>query len=98
MQIEPSNKIRNALRDFAIDQQIPFYALQQQTGLLRTLMIRNTQAGDFMVLLQFFETKPKEQEKVLTFLKNEFPEIEKFPERTVSPILRELPSCLRFPV
>lgn len=75
LQIEPSNKIRNALRDFAIEQQIPFFDLQQQRGLLRTLMIRNTQAGDFMVLLQFFESKPKEQEKVLTFLKNEFPEI-----------------------
>ena len=75
LQIEPSNKIRNALRDFAIEEQIPFFDLQQQRGLLRTLMIRNTQAGDFMVLLQFFETKPKEQEKVLTFLKNEFPEI-----------------------
>ncbi len=69
LQIEPSNKIRNSLRNFAIDQQIPFYDLQQQRGLLRTLMIRNTLAGDFMVLIQFFESKPKEQEKVLFFFK-----------------------------
>jgi len=75
LQADPSNEIRNALLAYAIAENISFYDVKKQEGFLRTLMIRNTQAGDFMVLVQFFESNSKAEEKILSFLKNTFPQI-----------------------
>jgi len=76
LQANPSNAIRNAIRDFAIENKLPFFDSKAQQGFLRSLMIRNTKAGAFMVLIQFFyEDKPL-QETLLNFVKDQFPEIQ----------------------
>lgn len=75
LQADPSNAIRNSLRDFAIENNLSFFNARAKEGFLRTLMIRNTQKGDVMVLLQFFYEDQALQEKVLGFLQNKFPEI-----------------------
>ena len=47
------NKIRNAIRDYAIDHGITFFDLRQQVGLLRDIIIRNSASGEWMVVIQF---------------------------------------------
>ncbi len=75
LQADPSNAIRNAVRDFAIKNQIPFFNTRQQTGVLRTLMIRNTSIGEWMVVVQFYKEDLKKRTALLDHLKTTFPEI-----------------------
>ncbi|MGB2416883.1 MAG: 23S rRNA (uracil(1939)-C(5))-methyltransferase RlmD [Flavobacteriaceae bacterium] len=75
LQGDPSNAIRNTVKDFAIKHQIPFFNTRQQTGVLRTLMIRNTSIGEWMVVVQFFKDDLKKRTALLDHLKITFPEI-----------------------
>ena len=75
LQANPSNAIRNGLKNFAIDQNIPFFNPRQQEGALRTLMIRTSSTGQIMVVVQFFSGTKQQIEIVMEFLKNSFPEI-----------------------
>ena len=47
------NKIRNEIRDYAIEHGITFFDLRQQVGLLRDVIIRNSASGELMVIIQF---------------------------------------------
>ena len=47
-----SNEIRNAIRDYAYEHNLVFYNLRTNEGLLRHMMIRTSNTGDLMVLLQ----------------------------------------------
>lgn len=75
LQEEPSNSIRNEIRDFAIKNGLSFFAVRDKVGLLRTLMIRTTSNGEIMVLIQFFENQPENIELMLNHLKTKFPQI-----------------------
>lgn len=75
LQEEPSNSIRNEIRDFAIKNGLTFFGVRDKTGLLRTLMIRTSSNGEIMVLIQFFENQPDNIELLLNHLKNKFPQI-----------------------
>ena len=75
LQGDPSNAVRNAVKDFAVKHQIPFFNTRQQTGVLRTLMIRNTSIGELMIVVQFFKDDLKKRTALLDHLKTTFPEI-----------------------
>ncbi len=75
LQEEPSNQIRNAVKDFALKHHIPFFDPRHKTGLLRTLMIRNTAIGEWMVVLQVYQDDRHAIEKLLEHLKQTFPQI-----------------------
>lgn len=75
LQADPSNAIRNAIKKFALDHHYSFFDLRNQSGLLRTLMIRTTSIGEIMVLIQFFEKDLEKIEALLQFIREEFPEI-----------------------
>ena len=75
LQGDPSNAIRNAVKDFALEHQIPFFNTRQQTGVLRTLMIRNTSIGELMIVVQFFKEDTESRIALLDHLKTSFPEI-----------------------
>ena len=47
------NKIRNEVRDYAIEKGLSFFDLREQTGLLRDVIIRNSASGEWMVIVQF---------------------------------------------
>jgi 23S rRNA (uracil1939-C5)-methyltransferase len=47
------NKIRNEVRDYAIEHGLTFFDLRQQVGLLRDVIIRNSASGEWMVIFQF---------------------------------------------
>ncbi len=47
------NQIRNEIRDYAISNGLSFFDLRAQTGLLRDVIIRNSNTGEWMVIIQF---------------------------------------------
>ena len=75
LQADPSNAIRNAVKDFAVKNEMEFFNTRNQTGLLRTLMIRTTSIGEIMILVQFFKEDKANRELLLDFLSEEFPEL-----------------------
>ena len=75
LQEDPSNAIRNEIRDFANKHNLTFFNPRNHEGLLRTLMIRTASTGEIMVLIQFFEDNKDERELILDFLAERFPEI-----------------------
>lgn len=54
------NKIRNSIRDYAKEHSITHYNLREQHGLLRDMMIRNSNTGEWMFLMQFGPNRPIE--------------------------------------
>ena len=50
------NRLRNAIRDYAFEHELSFYDLRAQHGLLRDMMIRNSNTGEWMLLIQFGKT------------------------------------------
>lgn len=70
-----SNDVRNDLRAFARENNLSFYDIRNQSGLLRNLIIRTTSTGQTMVIVQFGENDPESIDLVMEFLKGKFPEI-----------------------
>lgn len=73
-----NNKIRNAIRDYGYKKGLSFHDQRKHAGLLRNMMIRNSNTGELMVLMQFCITNPAEQTQALElmqYLGDTFPEI-----------------------
>ena len=47
------NEIRNFIRDYALENGLTFFDLRQQVGLLRDIIIRNSNSGEWMLIVQF---------------------------------------------
>jgi len=75
LQPDPSNQIRNSIKQFAVENNISFYSPRNQNGLLRTLMIRTSSTGEVMILIQFFENQTKNIDLLMNFIKNSFPQV-----------------------
>ena len=73
-----NNQIRNEVRDYAIEHGLTFFDLRQQVGLLRDVIIRNSNTGEWMVIIQFHydETGGEQEAKgLLQHLADTFPQI-----------------------
>ncbi|MCC6370337.1 MAG: 23S rRNA (uracil(1939)-C(5))-methyltransferase RlmD [Bacteroidia bacterium] len=75
LQPEPSNSIRNAIKEYALKNKLTFFDVKNKSGLLRTVMIRTTSTGEIMVVLMVFEWLEKEVMELLHFLIEKFPTI-----------------------
>ncbi|RYE52617.1 MAG: 23S rRNA (uracil(1939)-C(5))-methyltransferase RlmD, partial [Sphingobacteriales bacterium] len=75
LQSSPSNEIRNSIRDFALSNAISFYDLRAHEGSLRNLIIRTSTTGEVMVIVVFAYANEEEVEKVMSFVKERFPQI-----------------------
>ncbi|MBU2951805.1 23S rRNA (uracil(1939)-C(5))-methyltransferase RlmD [Tamlana agarivorans] len=75
LQADPSNAIRNAVKAFGIENNLEFFNTRNQTGLLRTMMIRTSTTGDIMVMVQFFKEDKEKRELLLDFIAEKFPEV-----------------------
>ena len=75
LQADPSNAIRLAVKQFALDNNITFFNPRKQYGMLRTLMIRTSSTGEIMVLIQFYEEDKDKRGLLLNHLATTFPEI-----------------------
>ncbi len=75
LQPDPSNAIRNAVRDFALENDLKFFDIRAQTGLLRQLYIRISSVGEVMVLVSFYQDDKEPITALLNHLKEKFAEI-----------------------
>ncbi len=70
-----SNRIRNFTKAFCQENNMKFYDLLQQVGLMRNLVIRTTSTGEVMVLVIFFQNEEEKINLLMTELQEAFPEI-----------------------
>ena len=75
LQEHPSNEIRLAIRNYAIENELDFFDLKSQDGFLRTLMLRQNSKGEWMILIQFFKENEEQRIKLLNFILEQFPQI-----------------------
>jgi len=72
LQPEPANQIRNSVKAFALEHQLDFFNPRDREGFLRTLMIRNSNRREFMILIQFFRENKAKREALLNHLVKNF--------------------------
>ncbi len=75
LQEEPSNAIRNFIKNFGIDNELEFYNPRAQEGLLRTVMVRISSNGETMVVIQFFKEDVIKRELLLNAIIEKFPNL-----------------------
>ena len=72
------NQIRNAIRDYAFENNLNFFDLRGQKGLLRDIIIRNSNTGEWMVIVQFHYDQEGDEQKAKALLQHvadRFPQI-----------------------
>ena len=72
------NRIRNEIRRYALEKGLVFYDLRENSGLLRSMMMRNSNTGEFMLLMQFRIETEQEREQAMQLMEHlsvTFPEI-----------------------
>lgn len=73
LQDERSNEIRNFIRDTAIRENMSFFDIREQHGLLRNLIIRNTSLNEWMVVVVFYEDDKEKRELLMQAVYEHFP-------------------------
>ena len=72
------NQIRNSVHDYAVEHHLSFFDLRQQVGLLRDVILRNSNTGEWMAIFQFhYDETGGEQEALglLQHISDRFPQI-----------------------
>ena len=62
------NEIRNEISRYAKENSMSFYDIRAQHGLLRDLMMRNSNTGEFMLLVQFHYDEEGDEQKAMQLL------------------------------
>ncbi|MXV39036.1 23S rRNA (uracil(1939)-C(5))-methyltransferase RlmD [Flavobacteriaceae bacterium Ap0902] len=75
LQTDPSNTIRNEVKNYAKANDLEFFDPVAQSGFLRTLMIRTSTTGEVMVLFQLFKEDQDAREALLNHIQSKFPAI-----------------------
>ena len=65
LQSDPSNKIRNTVREIAKNQELSFFDSRTNEGLLRNMVLRITSLGEILLIMAFNQG---EDEKIAPFL------------------------------
>ena len=72
------NQIRNDIRDYALGTGMKFYDIRAQHGLLRDIMVRNSNTGEWMVLIQFHYDEEEDDARAKALMQHvadRFPQI-----------------------
>lgn len=72
------NQIRNAIRQYAYDYHLSFFDIKALKGLLRNLMFRSSNSGEWMILIQFKFESPKDEASakgLMQYISDKFPQI-----------------------
>ncbi len=75
LQADPSNQIRNEVRNYAAKNNLTYFDIRDKGGFLRTLMIRVTGTDEIMVVVSVYDWLEKELFSLLEHLKTSFPQI-----------------------
>lgn len=77
--MEPLNdRLRNGVRAYALEHGVSFFDLRAQTGVLRNMMIRLSETGEAMVVMQFCIRSEEDESAamgVLSYMHEAFPEV-----------------------
>ncbi|GAB3007075.1 23S rRNA (uracil(1939)-C(5))-methyltransferase RlmD [Niabella terrae] len=75
LQAEPTNALRLAVKDFALQQGWPFYDLRGQHGFLRTMQVRLCETGEWMANIVVGTADQDKINRLMAFVLQQFPEI-----------------------
>lgn len=75
LQDDLSNKIRNAVRKFTLQNGYSYFHHRFNNGLMRNLMIRNTTIGEWMVVVVFYEPEQEKIDQLMQYIRDTFPQI-----------------------
>jgi 23S rRNA (uracil1939-C5)-methyltransferase len=75
LQDDPSNQIRNFIKQYADYNNLKFFDRRIQSGLLRNIIIRTSTTGDLMLIVCFFSEQKENRENLLAAIAAEFPQI-----------------------
>ena len=75
LQEDPSNRIRNTIKDFGVKNGLEFFNPRDQSGLLRNLVIRTGSDSEIMVIMVFRREDEKSRIRLLDHLLEEIPGI-----------------------
>lgn len=75
LQVDLSNRIRLATKQFCIDNGYSFHNARAHEGLMRTMVIRTASTGEVMVIVVFNENDTERINALMSHLRDMFPEI-----------------------
>ena len=75
LQIDLSNKIRLATKQYCIDHGYTFHNARAHEGLMRTMVVRTASTGEVMVIVVFNENDLERIDALMSYLRDEFKEI-----------------------
>jgi len=71
-----NNEIRNSIRAYCIENKFNFFNLYSQEGFMRSLILRKTEKGNWMLIVVFGSAENEEQRAgLMDFIKEKFPQI-----------------------
>lgn len=75
LQPDPSNEMRNAIKEIALQQGLSFHDAKAHEGFMRQVMFRVTTTGEVLVLFSFHEDKPELYQPFMDAVMERFPQI-----------------------
>lgn len=75
LQGDPSNQIRDFIKNHADENGLEYFDRRIQAGLLRNIIIRTSTTGDVMLIVSFFRNNKEDIENLMAALAEEFPQI-----------------------
>ncbi len=75
LQRDPSNDIRNFIREYAVGHGFEFFNIRENTGFIRNMFIRTTEAGDVMLIVCFFHDDAPKRVALFDAVLEAFPQI-----------------------
>lgn len=73
------NQVRNEIRDYALSTGMTFFDLRNQHGLLRDMVLRNSNTGEWMLILQFHYDEEGDEQRAMALMAHV---AERFPQIT----------------
>lgn len=75
LQADPSNAIRNFIREYAFSHSLPFFDIRNHEGYLRNLVVRSNEKGELMLTVVFWKEDAEARKALLDALIDKFPQI-----------------------
>jgi 23S rRNA (uracil1939-C5)-methyltransferase len=76
LQKDPSNEMRNTIRDIGVELDLDFLDLNAKQGFLRHLLFRTTSLNEIMVIVSFYKEDKKKRIVFLDAILKRFPQID----------------------
>ena len=75
LQPDPSNDIRNFIREYALSNELDFFDIREQKGFLRNMIVRTASTGETMLIVALFQEDAEKREGLLNAIAGHFPEL-----------------------